>query len=67
MHQRTDTHPTPNTPTAYGWCAWHQGHARGVRLITAHDIGSGPGTRGNLFACRACRTAYDLVPFADRP
>jgi hypothetical protein len=61
----TQTADTPNTPTGYGWCAWHQNYARGVRLIEAHEEASGP--RGNVFACRPCREAYDLVPLADRP
>lgn len=51
--------------TGYGWCAWHQGNARGVRLISVQEQGSGPG--GALFACRPCRHAYDLVPLADQP
>lgn len=67
MPNDTQTAGAKNTPTGFGWCAWHQGHARGVRLITAHDAGSGPGTHGNAFACRPCRHAYDLVPLADRP
>jgi hypothetical protein len=62
---RDDTPPT--IPAAYGWCAWHQGHARGVRLISAQDVGSGPGTNNSRFACPPCREAYDLVPLADRP
>lgn len=59
--------PAPQPTTAYGYCAWHQGHARGVRLVRIFDVGSGPGTSGNLFACRPCREAYDLTPLADRP
>lgn len=55
----------PAEPTAFGWCAWHQGDARGVRLIAVQEQGSGPG--GSLFACRPCRQAYDLVPLADQP
>lgn len=51
--------------TAFGWCAWHQGHARGVRLIEIQEQGSGVG--GSVFACRPCRVAFDLVPLADRP
>lgn len=57
--------PTPTPPTGFGWCAWHQAYARGVRLIQIHEQGSGPG--GNCFACPSCREAYDLVPLADRP
>lgn len=56
--------PTPPPSTGYGWCAWHQGDARGVRLIQVHEQGSGSG--GNCFACGPCREAYDLVPLADR-
>lgn len=66
MPESTHTPDLPDTPSAFGWCAWHQGYARGVRLITAHDAGSGPGAHGNAFACRSCRQAYDLVPLADQ-
>uniref|UniRef100_A0AAU2A1F0 Uncharacterized protein n=1 Tax=Streptomyces sp. NBC_00093 TaxID=2975649 RepID=A0AAU2A1F0_9ACTN len=65
MTKPTHTPETSNTPTAFGYCSWHDGHARGVRLIQAHEQGSGPG--GGAFACHSCRIAYDLVPFADRP
>lgn len=67
MPENTQTAPAANTPTGYGWCAWHQGRARGVRLIQVIEQGSGPGTAGNHFACLSCRQAYDLVPLADRP
>ncbi|MBC2908370.1 hypothetical protein H4N64_44250, partial [Streptomyces sp. PSKA01] len=50
----------------FGWCAWHQNYARGVRLISVQDQGSAFGDTGR-FACRPCRHAYDLVPLADRP
>nr|WP_223188186.1 hypothetical protein [Streptomyces sp. TRM68416] len=65
MPENTQTAALPNTPTGYGWCAWHQGNARGVRLISAVEQCSGPGA--GLFACPSCRQAYDLVPFADQP
>jgi hypothetical protein len=52
---------------AFGYCAWHQGNSRGVRLIQVEEAGSGPGTFGSRYACHSCRQAYDLVPFADRP
>ena len=65
MAEPTQAAQTSNTPTAYGWCAWHQGHASGVRLIHVHEQATGPG--GGVFACRPCREAYDLVPFADQP
>lgn len=65
MAERTQTEPTTNSPAGYGWCAWHQNYARGVRLVRVFEQGSGAG--GNLFACRTCREAYDLVPFADQP
>ena len=58
--------PEPSSPTGYGWCAWHQAFASGVRLIQVRDAGSGPGSGGNAFACNSCRVAYDLVPLADR-
>ncbi|KUN95393.1 hypothetical protein [Streptomyces caeruleatus] len=67
MSENTQTAPLANTPTGYGWCAWHQGNARGVRLVAVAEQGSGPGTAGRHFACRPCREAYDLVPLADRP
>lgn len=54
-----------DAPTAYGWCAWHQGHAEGIRLIDAIEQGSGSGI--THFACAPCRARYGLVPLADRP
>lgn len=65
MAEPTHTPATPDSPRAYGWCSWHQGSAEGVRLIEWQEQGSGPG--GGAFACRPCREAYDLVPFADQP
>lgn len=65
--QTAETAASPNERTGYGWCAWHQAYARGVRLIQARDAGSGPGSGGNAFACHSCRQAYDLVPLADQP
>lgn len=65
MADTTHTPDTPNTPTAYGYCAWHRGSAEGVRLIEVHEQGSGPG--GGVFACPPCMEAHRLVPFADRP
>lgn len=65
MAEPTQTQPATNTPTGYGWCAWHQNYARGVRLVRAVEQGSGPGA--SLFACRPCREAYSLVPLADQP
>lgn len=63
----TETLPeaTPS-PSGFGWCAWHQANARGVRLIQVQEQGSGSGSGGNCFACRSCREAYGLVPLADR-
>lgn len=55
----------PQPRETYGYCSWHQGNARGVRLIRGIEQGSGAG--GNLFACPSCREAYDLVPLADQP
>ncbi|MFC8433677.1 hypothetical protein [Streptomyces sp. NPDC057253] len=65
MPENTQTAPAANSPTGYGWCAWHQNYARGVRLISAIEQGSGSGQC--LFACRSCRDIYDLVPLADQP
>lgn len=67
MPENTQPEGTTNTPTAVGWCAWHQNYARGVRLIQVIEQSSGPGTMGNHFACPPCRQAYDLVPLADQP
>ncbi|MGP4089550.1 hypothetical protein [Streptomyces sp. KR55] len=67
MHETTQIAGTANTPTNYGYCAWHKKFAHGVRLIRAVEQGSGPGTFGNLFACGPCREAHHLVPLADRP
>ncbi|MCZ4610110.1 hypothetical protein O3S80_41385 [Streptomyces sp. Lzd4kr] len=67
MAETTQTASAAATPVGYGWCAWHQGNARGVRLIRVIEQGSGPGTLGRHFACAPCRYAYDLVPLADRP
>jgi hypothetical protein len=67
MPQTTQPPTPPTSPTGYGYCSWHQGHARGVRLIQATEQSSGPGSAGNHFACPSCREAYDLVPLADRP
>ncbi|MFZ3558359.1 MULTISPECIES: hypothetical protein [unclassified Streptomyces] len=65
MDEPTQDTGASTTPNVIGWCAWHQGYARGVRLIQAQEQGSGVGA--HAFACRPCREAYDLVPFADRP
>ncbi|WP_330339435.1 hypothetical protein [Streptomyces sp. NBC_00557] len=66
MPQTTQSASQETSPTSYGYCSWHQGQARGVRLIQATEQGSGPGSAGNHFACLPCRQAYDLVPLADR-
>ncbi|MDH6432612.1 hypothetical protein M2158_001089 [Streptomyces sp. SAI-144] len=65
MDEITQADATPNTPTAFGLCHWHKGHAEGIRLIEGIEQGSGPG--GNLFACGPCRETHRLVPLADRP
>lgn len=67
MADDTQTASSPTTPAGYGYCAWHNRFAYGVRLIRVEEAGSGPGTFGNMFACGPCRQAYDLVPLADRP
>lgn len=66
MVERTHTPGTSNSPApvAFGWCSWHEGHAAGLRLITVHEQGSGPG--GGAFACGPCRELHHLVPFADQ-
>jgi hypothetical protein len=64
MAENTQTSPPSNSPAAFGYCAWHKGHAEDIRLIQVEEQGSGPG--GCLFACAPCRSAYRLVPLADR-
>lgn len=67
MAENTQTAPPTNTPSGYGWCAWHQNYARGVRLVQAIEQSSSE--NGSLFACRPCRPCrdiYDLVPLADQ-
>lgn len=51
---------TPQPAGQFGWCAWHQGSARGVRLIRIHEQGSGPG--GGTYACQPCREKHHLTP-----
>ncbi|MFD9444931.1 hypothetical protein [Streptomyces sp. NPDC060001] len=53
--------------TAHGYCSWHRGYARAVRLIRVEEAGSGPNAHGCQYACFSCREAYDLVPLADLP
>ncbi|MFF0184913.1 hypothetical protein [Streptomyces sp. NPDC005244] len=65
MAEPTQAQSAADSPTAYGWCAWHDNFARGVRLIGVHEQSSGSG--GGVFACRTCREVYDLVPLADQP
>ena len=55
---------TPTVPRAFGYCAWHQGHAGGIRLIEIIEQGSGSG--GAQFACGPCITVNGLVPYSDR-
>ncbi|WP_200309642.1 hypothetical protein [Streptomyces adelaidensis] len=65
---KTDDAPPPSqTPSSFGYCSWHGGSIRGVRLVRIpDDQGSGPAAPG-LFACASCRHAYDLTPIADQP
>jgi hypothetical protein len=67
--QVEDAQETPTddqeTPTAYGWCSWHEDYSGGVRLIGAEEQGTGPGR--NYFACGPCREENGLIPLADRP
>lgn len=65
MTEPTHTPAASNTPTAYGWCSWHQEFASGVRLIHVQEQGSGAG--GGIFACTTCRAVHGLIPFADQP
>lgn len=45
-----------------GYCSWHQGHDRAVRLVrVTADQGSGSSTP-DLYACASCCHAYDLTP-----
>ncbi|MFE6482385.1 hypothetical protein ACFVGN_05520 [Streptomyces sp. NPDC057757] len=66
MAEPTQPPPSTATPSSFGYCAWHQGHSRGVRLVQVTDQGSTFGG-GGLFACRPCREAFDLAPLADQP
>lgn len=63
MAESTHTGTTDNSPR-YGHCHWHNGQARGVRLIEVIEQGSGPGH--GLNACPPCRGLHGLVPLADR-
>ncbi|SBT91392.1 hypothetical protein GA0115233_103024 [Streptomyces sp. DI166] len=65
MAESTQPGTPATTPTSWGWCAWHQSYARGVRLIRAIEQGSGPGA--SLFACGPCRKTHNLTPLADLP
>ena len=64
MSDTTQPPTTEDTPQAFGWCHWHQGHTHGVRLIDVIEQGSGPGHVH--YACAPCRQTHGLVPFADR-
>lgn len=65
MAEPTHTPPAQeDTPRAFGWCHWHQGHSEGIRLIDVVEQGSGSG--GTVFACTPCIAVNGLVPFADR-
>ncbi|MGA5374256.1 hypothetical protein ACPCSD_24740 [Streptomyces griseoincarnatus] len=65
MEESTQATPEETTtPTAFGWCSWHQGYAGGIRLIDVIEQGSGSG--GTVFACGPCITVNGLTPFADR-
>lgn len=65
MQESTQPETERDTPTAYGYCHWHEGQARGVRLVRAEEQGSG--VAANFFACPTCLTTYDLTPLADLP
>lgn len=65
MAEPTQPTATEDTPTAFGWCAWHLGIATGVRLINIIEQGSGPGR--TQFACPPCMDQHGLVPLTDRP
>lgn len=64
MAESTGTTAAADSPAAYGYCHWHRGTVRGVRLIDVIEQGSGAGHP--LFACRPCRGLHGLVPLADR-
>lgn len=49
MPQTTQSASQETSPTSYGYCSWHQGQARGVRLIQATEQGSGPGSMRQPF------------------
>lgn len=62
---RAETDAEQEPTTGHGWCSWHNGMSRTIRLIQVQEEGSGPG--GSLFACAPCRKIHDLVPLADLP
>lgn len=67
MKDHTQTRGAPAIPSAYGYCAWHQGITRDLRLIHIEETGSGPGTGRQRSACHPCQIKHGLVPLADQP
>ncbi|MGW3152382.1 hypothetical protein ACWDG1_49070 [Streptomyces sp. NPDC001177] len=67
MPQATHEGSLVETPTGYGWCAWHKDFSSGVRVIQIHEQGSGPGTGRNPLACGPYREAHGLLPLSDQP
>ncbi|WP_406360323.1 hypothetical protein OID55_10940 [Streptomyces sp. NBC_00715] len=67
MADDTQTRGAPATPSAIGYCAWHRGITRDMRLIQIEETGSGPGTGRQRFACHPCQIQHGLIPLADRP
>lgn len=61
------TTTTPGKEGSFAWCTWHKGHSQDARLINVFEEGSGPGTGRSQYACAACRSKYNLVPFSERP
>lgn len=66
MADDTQTHGGPTTPSAIGYCSWHEGSARDIRLIMVVGPGTGPEVGHKRFACHPCQITYGLVPLADR-
>jgi hypothetical protein len=63
----TQRQDTPATSSSYGYCAWHRGITRDLRLIHIAETGSGPGAGRQQHACHPCQIEHGLVPLADRP
>ncbi|MDT0477425.1 hypothetical protein RM863_35415 [Streptomyces sp. DSM 41014] len=68
MQEITHAETAPDTPVqvpaGHGWCSWHHGPGKELRLITAVEQGSGPGAHHR--ACAHCRAKYRLIPLGEQ-